>query len=936
MSGSFLRCGGLKAWELLCRFPVRLDPAAQRPRAYVRSTPAAAKFNQDSAARLSPAASSALASSVASRSSRSGFVSWYLGMIEARPVLTKSVTAGAIFSVADISSQMITLSTFDSLDWIRTLRMGSYGLLISGPSLHLWFNFVSRILPKRDVINTLKKMFLGQAMYGPIMTAVFFSVNAGLKGESAAEIFARLKRDLIPTLKSGIVYWPMCDFITFKFFPVRLQPLVSNSFSFLWTIYITYMASLQKPTVHQLISFSLHSAADLSAELVKQPSQRDEERGERREMAGSFLRSGGIRARELLCRVSPAPAAQRPRAYVRLTPGTTKFIGDSAARVPPVASSALASSVASRSGLVGWYLGMIEARPVLTKGVTAGAIFSSADISSQMITLSAFDSLDWIRTLRMGSYGMLIAGPSLHLWFCFVSKILPKTDIINTLKKIFLGQTTYGPIMTAVFFSVNAGVQGESAAEISARLKRDLIPTFLRGLVYWPMCDFITFKFFPVRLQLFIHRQKIEISKESKLLFKLCRSPDQLILAQETPSDITVYAAGSSFSLHKFPLVSKCGLIKKLLSEPNIQNPSSIEIPDIPGGSEAFELAAKFCYGINFEINTDNIAILCCASEFLEMTEELADGNLLRRTESYLEEVLFTSLSSSIAVLHKSEELLPMTEKVKLVSRLIDAIAYLACKSSYETLSSKDWWAAELTVLRIETFQRVLMAMKARGFKQLALGPVVMLYAQKSLRGLDVFGRGRKKIEPREEHEKRVILETVAHPSLNDTERKKLCSLMDCRRLSREACAHAAQNDRLPVQTVVQVLYFEQQRIRESSFAGSFMSGGDSPAPSNKSCSFGPSYYAGADELLQLKRENDSLKLELAKMKMLLKEKEKASGPVASVSAGKPPLPRKSFMNSVSKKIGRLYPFMRSESDNKSLLEKGKMKPPKNRRHSIS
>lgn len=42
-------------------------------------------------------------------------------------------------------------------------------------------------------------------------------------GESGAEVVARLKRDLIPTLLSGVMYWPVCDFITFKFIPVHLQ-----------------------------------------------------------------------------------------------------------------------------------------------------------------------------------------------------------------------------------------------------------------------------------------------------------------------------------------------------------------------------------------------------------------------------------------------------------------------------------------------------------------------------------------------------------------------------------------------------------------------------------------------------------------------------------------------------------------------------------------
>lgn len=48
--------------------------------------------------------SAASAKHTASRSK--GFVIWYLGMIESRPVLTKSITASLIFTVADLSSQV--------------------------------------------------------------------------------------------------------------------------------------------------------------------------------------------------------------------------------------------------------------------------------------------------------------------------------------------------------------------------------------------------------------------------------------------------------------------------------------------------------------------------------------------------------------------------------------------------------------------------------------------------------------------------------------------------------------------------------------------------------------------------------------------------------------------------------------------------------------
>ncbi|GMH14827.1 hypothetical protein Nepgr_016668 [Nepenthes gracilis] len=601
-------------------------------------------------------------------------------------------------------------------------------------------------------------------------------------------------------------------------------------------------------------------------------------------------------------------------------------------------------------------------------------------------------------------------------------------------------------------------------------------------------------------------------SRKKELLSTTMKRTCEWIFSQEIPSDVTVHVCGASFSLHKFPLVSKSGYIRKLVSECTDSDLPVITIPDLPGGSSAFELAAKFCYGVNFEISIVNIALLRCVAEYLEMSEDYAVGNLIGRTEAYLNEVALQSLSGAISVLHSLESLLPIAEQVKLVSRCIDAIAYLACKDTQFTTSGwrqgahissvpqqmaiVDWWAEDLTILRIDFFQRVLIAMMSRGFNQDALGPILMLYAQKSLRGLEVFGKGRKKIEPREEHEKRVVLETIvsllprekntlsvsflsmllrasiylettvacrldlekrmalqlgqavlddllipsysftggtlfdvetvrrimlnylqfeveeprlgynaeeyvspppcdservgklmetylaeiasdhnlsvskfiglaelipeqsrvtedgmyraidiflkAHPALSDMERKKVCSLMDCQKLSREACAHAAQNDRLPVQTVVQVLYYEQQRLREAMNGN--LTGGESPATPSKLNLYSMDVHPVSDELLSLRRENEELKVELLKMKSRLKELENSASNKSSTSsphvvsmppAGKPPLPPNSFMKTVSKKLGRLYPFVKSDG---TALPGAKVrtKPSKDRRHSIS
>ncbi|KAI3931284.1 hypothetical protein MKX01_040201 [Papaver californicum] len=51
-----------------------------------------------------------------------------------------------------------------------------------------------------------------------------------------------------------------------------------------------------------------------------------------------------------------------------------------------------------------------------------------------------------------------------------------------------------------------------------------------------------------------------------------------------------------------------------------------------------------------------------------------------------------------------------------------------------------------------------------------------------------------------------------SHRDLNKSERKQLCRILDCKKLSSETCMHASQNELLPLRMVVQLLFIEQAR----------------------------------------------------------------------------------------------------------------------------
>lgn len=121
-------------------------------------------------------------------------------------------------------------------------------------------------------------------------------------------------------------------------------------------------------------------------------------------------------------------------------------------------------------------------------------------------------------------------------------------------------------------------------------------------------------------------------------------------------------------------LVAKSNYIRKLIMESKDSDVTRIDLSDIPGGPEMFEKAAKFCYGVNFEITVQNVAALHCAAEFLQMTDKYCDNNLAGRTQDFLSQVALSSLSGAIVVLKSCEILLPISRDLGIVRRCVDVV----------------------------------------------------------------------------------------------------------------------------------------------------------------------------------------------------------------------------------------------------------------------
>ena len=113
-------------------------------------------------------------------------------------------------------------------------------------------------------------------------------------------------------------------------------------------------------------------------------------------------------------------------------------------------------------------------------------------------------------------------------------------------------------------------------------------------------------------------------------------------------SDLTVQVGDRQLHLHRFPLVARSNYFRGLLRS-GMSDTNCVRLDFLPGGYEAMELIADFCYGLPMrdKLTTANIGHVMCASSYLQMS---GTDNLSELSEAKLRE-LTTNVRNCFKVL---------------------------------------------------------------------------------------------------------------------------------------------------------------------------------------------------------------------------------------------------------------------------------------------
>ncbi|RLM51073.1 hypothetical protein C2845_PMPSC038590 [Panicum miliaceum] len=203
---------------------------------------------------------------------------------------------------------------------------------------------------------------------------------------------------------------------------------------------------------------------------------------------------------------------------------------------------------------------------------------------------------------------------------------------------------------------------------------------------------------------------------------------------------------------YKFPLLLKCGLLQRLCSDTDDgdEEPVPVALHDIPGGEEAFELCAKFCYGISISISAANLVPAMLAARFLRMTEAVAKGNLVAKLETFFDSCVLQGWKDSVAALQAAWRISGWSES-RIVQPCIDSIvekilmppskvtwSYTYTRPGYTRKPHqsvpKDWWTEDISELDIEVFRSVISTVRAsRLLPPPLIGEALHVYACKHL-----------------------------------------------------------------------------------------------------------------------------------------------------------------------------------------------------------
>ncbi|GAB0090554.1 mpv17-like protein 2 [Sergentomyia squamirostris] len=164
-------------------------------------------------------------------------------------LLTNTISSGILMGFGDVMSQEIEYRSkliAKRYDWKRIGQMFLVGCL-AGPFHHVFYKWVDNILPKSDVVTSIKKIILDQIIFSPFCIITFFYSAGLLEDKSISDCNKELRDKFLTVYIADWTIWPAAQFINFYFLSPQYRVLYINVLTMFYNVFLCYVKHTETP-----------------------------------------------------------------------------------------------------------------------------------------------------------------------------------------------------------------------------------------------------------------------------------------------------------------------------------------------------------------------------------------------------------------------------------------------------------------------------------------------------------------------------------------------------------------------------------------------------------------------------------------------------------------------------------------------------------------
>ncbi|CAD6270714.1 unnamed protein product [Miscanthus lutarioriparius] len=136
---------------------------------------------------------------------------------------------------------LLVVDRVPELDLKRTFVFTLLGLALVGPTLHVWYLYLSKLVAISGASGAIARLLLDQFIFSPIFIGVFMSLLVTLEGNPSL-VVPKLKQEWLSSVLANKQLWIPFQFLNFYFVPQKLQVLAANFVALAWNVILSFKA----------------------------------------------------------------------------------------------------------------------------------------------------------------------------------------------------------------------------------------------------------------------------------------------------------------------------------------------------------------------------------------------------------------------------------------------------------------------------------------------------------------------------------------------------------------------------------------------------------------------------------------------------------------------------------------------------------------------